>query len=477
MARKRRLAAEQRADAVVAKKPGTRAKNPPKLRLHPMHQHDGSVPDRPIDWSANARIREELSQKMLTSLLSVLVLPTGVGKTIASLQAFDAYRQKVGREVPVTVIAPPKVVKDGNWLRAVQAFNDQHPDRVIDPVMIETPQRLMNIMAHDETKKVLNKEMGRHGVFIVDEVHMFANPTSKQTKALGKFPYLRKIGLTGTPLTNDPIMDQISYLVLAGKYNSKTAFLRESGLDSLQDQYGRFLVYDKKTNRVNRRLWPYYDVMREELSEIIYSPDVDLSNLTMPDVYEHLRVVEGDDESAARWRSLMKAKREGAFESSADYLMAVTETLMTDERRLDALVELVRRPEAHQPLVFFTHRVTRDAIAARFEAEGIAFGERSGAADTMDLSKPDPVLVQYQSGGTGVEMPDSTMSVFYENQFSYILLRQAQGRNVRRGREQRVDQYHLVADNPFDFKVFDNLQSRGELNQRMLDDILESISE
>lgn len=475
MARRRAQAAQKRAADAAERpvRPASAAKAP-ALHLYPMRGYTGPVPDRPIDWAANETLAGELSQRVSANLLNVLVMPTGFGKTIASLQSYDRYRSLVGHEVPLTVLAPSAVVKDGNWAKAIQAFNNEHPDRLIDPVMIESPRRFMNICAHKETKKKFSDAMGRKGVFIVDEVHQFKNPTAKQTKALSRFPHLRKIGLTGTPLTNDPIMDQISYLILAGKYTSKTEFMRETRLDKFVDMYGRITIYDKDTNTVNSGAWPYYDTMLSEISEIIYRPDVNISDITMPDVVETVNMVPESPDLNAKFRSLSQAKSKGAFETSVDYLMSALETLLTDEVRLDALVELVTKPGVHQPLVFFQHRVAADAIAERFAAEGITFSERSGHRNNVDLTSPDPILVQYQSGGTGVEVPDSTMTVFYENQRSYVMLRQAKGRNVRRGRTHTVEHHHLVAYNPFDYSLFDNLSKHGELNEQMMIDILEA---
>lgn len=475
MAQKRARAASDRAEAAATRTvrdPSTA--KAPDLRLYPMRQHNGAVPDRPIDWRSNDALSEDMAERVRGSLLTVLVMPTGFGKTLASIQSYDRYRQSVDHEVPLTVLAPSAVIKDKNWPKAIQAFNNEHPDRPIDPVMIESPRRFMSICSNAGTKKKFSSEMGRHGVFIVDEIHQFKNPTAKQTKALAKFPHLRKIGLTGTPLTNDPIMDQISYLILAGKYSSKTAFLRETGLEKFVDMYGQITIYDKQNNTVNTGAWPYYNVMLREIARVIYRPNVDISDITMPDVVENMYAVAESEELNARWRSLSKARRDGAFESPADYVMSALETLLTDEARLDALVELVRRPGVHQPLVFFQHRVAAEAISRRFTEEGIAFSERSGQCNTVDLSSPEPILMQYQSGGTGVEVPDSNMAVFYENQRSHMMLVQAKGRNVRRGRDHRVERYHLVAYNPFDFKLFQNLEKHGELNDQMMLEILDS---
>lgn len=473
MAKKRSDAADERVAKKAVSKPRTTKSNPPTLRLYPMRTHNGSVPDRPIDWSANNELSEGLAQRVQNVRLTVLVMPTGFGKTIASLQSYDAYRSLVGEDVPLTILAPPGVIKDGNWLRAIQAFNDEHPDRIIDPVMIESPRRFLNIYEHKSTKKTFLQEMGRNGIFIVDEIHEYKNPTAKQTKALSRFPHLRKIGLTGTPLTNDPVMDQISYLVLAGFHNSKTAFMEESGLDNFVDHWGQLTIYDKENNTVNGAAWPYYEVLLRDVSKIIYKPDIDISDIAMPDVTDKVHSLDRSELLDGRWRSLAKANRDGAFASQTDFLIAAMETLMIDENRLDALVKLLRQDNAHQTLVFYENHVARDAIAQRLETEGIAFSDRSGQLNTMDLSRPDPILIQYGSGGTGIEIPDSTMTVFYQNQRSYTRLIQAKGRNVRRGRTHNVEHHHLVAFNDFDYALFQNLSDRGELNEKMMIDILE----
>lgn len=471
-----RQAAKQRrmqAQAVVKPTAKNSAKKPPKLSWYPMESHDGSVPDKEIDWNSNTDIASEVSERMRQKNLSLLVMPTGFGKTVMSLLAFDRYRQQVGRDIPLIVVAPPKVLSSKSWHRAIQVFNNTFPDRRIDPVMMESYQRLTSMIEHPGTKREVLKAMKPDGVLIVDEFHHYKTPTSKRTKALKKLNMFKILGLTATPLTNDPVMDQISYLVVSGQYNSKTEFYRVSGLDHHLDLWGNPAIYDKRSNRVNETTWPYYRVMVEQFHDIMYAPNVDISDVTMPEVDAQMVFLDESEELDAKWSSLCQQKSKQAFETPVDFMMSVVDMLMTDPSRLDRLVELVTGDDVVQPLVFFQNTSAKEAIAERFDREGIGYQVVDGSSDqAVDTSRRDPVLIQYQAGGAGIEFPDSNVTVFYQNQYSFSQLQQARGRNVRRGRDHTVRQYHVVAQNMFDMMVFDRLSNREEVKESVMADLL-----
>lgn len=314
--------------------------------------------------------------------------------------------------------------------------------------------------------------MGAHGVYVLDEVHGYKNPTSKRAKKLQKTPHLRKLGLSATPFTNDRIMDSASYLIMAGFYRNKTDFINSNCLQHFFDDFGRLQIFDDD-GRVLPVLWPDYGRFQEQLSRILYRPSVDINVIGMPDVSGHLVQLDHSDDLDADMRSLAKAYRDRMFDSVTDVRLAQIERLNGDKTRLDKLVEIVTAEDVVQPLVFYWHNVTREAIERAFTDAGLQWQVISGsdAVSDVDFNSACPLLVQYQSGSEGIEMKLSNCSVFYENPSSYVKLEQARGRNVRRGMSHAVSHWHIVADDPFDRELFERMERREELDNEMLDEI------
>ena len=80
--------------------------------------------------------------------------------------------------------------------------------------------------------------------------------------------------------------------------------------------------------------------------------------------------------------------------------------------------------------------------------------------------------MQYNAGAEGVEFLNSNVSVFYENQYSYSRLKQAQGRNVRRGMTQEIHQYFIVNNNWYDNEIFERAYNQQEIINRTLEEIV-----
>ena len=190
----------------------------------------------------------------------------------------------------------------------------------------------------------------------------------------------------------------------------------------------------------------------------------------MPNVVNHLHQVKPGPTLNHDLLSLGKAYRKRAFDTVTDYRQEIINRIYSDETRLDTLVDILNGDNVVQPLVFYWHVNTRDAIVERLDKEGISYQEMSGEFSIRDIdqSRTDPILIQYQSGGAGVEFKNSNTTVMYENQYSYTQLTQAKGRNVRRGMEGTVNLHFLVCEEHFDRNVFEVVQTRGEVADEVL---------
>lgn len=463
--REENKAARTPVSAVNKKKPE------PEINFYPMEKYHGPSFDH-IVWGANTDISDVMVRRATDEKLTILKLPTGLGKTALAVETMGKLQERAGEQIPFVVIVPKQVLVKHGWHKTIAAWNKAHPTNIINPVTIEAPDRFANILDNAKSLRKLLAKMNDNSVVVIDEVHNYKSPTGKRAKKLSRLSKFHKLGLSATPLTNDAITDSISYLVMSGRYNSKNDFLIKSGLDQFVGKYGAYMVYNKD-GAVNSFLWPYYEVMIEEMSDIVYSPSVNMDEIDMPNVKAELVQLPHDENLSANMKSLLKAYKRRAFDSPVDYMMAMIETIANAETRLDKLIDIISQPGVKQPLIFYWHNSTLNALETQLQKEGMTYQIISGAhpADQVDLSIDAPILIQYQSGSEGIEMPLSNTSVFYQNQNSYSRLKQAKGRNVRRGNSHTVTQYTLLADHQFDNTIFERLVQRQETSMAMLAEI------
>src|SRR5699024_9533989 len=166
---------------------------------------------------------------------------------------------------------------------------------------------------------------------------LFPYTTLFRSKQMQKIPHLTKIGLSATPLTNNHVVDGVSYLVLNRDFANKTRFYNETGLKDRLDQYNQPDIYDPD-GRVNPHIWPYYTTFVRQLADVIYTPDVSRMDADMPNVVNHLHQVKPGSTLAHDLLSLGKAYRKRAFDTVTDYRQEIINRIYSDETRLDTLV-------------------------------------------------------------------------------------------------------------------------------------------
>lgn len=468
----RRRAQDKKESSRRESQTAPREKKQPDLRLYPL-DNSAFEPFTHIKWGANRDIAEAVLSRLETDRFQLLQLPTGTGKTAIAVELLGLEQARLGKKLPFIVVASRAIMDRGSWQRTIKSWNAAHPDTILEPVMLETFDRFANILDDRRTLVQTLKLMGKDGIVVLDEVHNYKNPMSKRSKKLRRLKQLRRVGLTATPFTNDSVMDGCSYLIMNGMYNSKSKFIQGHNLEHLIGMHGELLIYDPDTHRISQDRWPSYQRFVDELSQVIYSPDIDMSDITMPTVNSRLIQLPNDIVLTANLYSLRDAFRVGAFDSATEYTLEIVKAIGESKVRLNALIELLKQPGAIQPLVFYWNTDVLAAIESRLQSEGISYQIISGAhsAAEVDFDRDDPILVQYQAGSEGIEMPRSNLTIFYQNQNSASRLEQAKGRNVRRGNSHRVSQYSLVSDCRFDQIVFERLSDRLDTSMQVLSDI------
>ena len=475
-----RKAEERRALATAPRPKARKAAKP--LDVYPLDSYTYRHTQDSIDWSNpfTSSLAADLSKRLGSgdSLMQMLVMGTGLGKTAAAVSTMGAIARENGR-VDFVVVAPPAVVSGGGWQETICSWNAANPDVPLKPYAVTTFEKFANAVADPKQKVAIMRDLPADAILVLDEVHAYKNPTSKRSKQMQKLTRYRRLGLTATPLTNDVVMDAASYLILAGKYRNKTHFMQETGLDMYVDEFHRLPMYvrgPKGAMVLNGPLWERFVEIRAELADVMYQPDVETVDAEMPNVRDVVVQLPFSDSLDADMMSLSSAYRKRMFESATQLSLAMCERVCADPVRLGRCVSICSDPSVRQPLVFFWHKSTADVLTAAFSDAGMLVQILDGGHHMSDIdhSVTGPILVQYQAGATGVEFKNSNTSVFYENQYSYSCLQQAKGRNVRRGGKEQVTRYSLVSSTMFDQEVFARVADKEELNEESLAAIAEA---
>lgn len=460
----------------------TTATTDPHYETYPMRTYAGRI-DHNVYWPDTPQhVVAGLSQRITStedpenhSNLHVLTMPPGFGKTAISVAAAGEMQRHRKEKLPLVIVTAAPILKRETWQATVASWNAEHPENTLDPYLITSYTKFSNLLEDPNSVRVIKRLLRKHGLIIIDELHAYKNPTSKRSKQIQKLRDVHKLGVTATPINNDPVFDIGSYLILAGYYRNKTDFINRTCLQSHLDKWGNADVYTAG-GEVNVDKWPAYETLMEQMKQVVYAPSVEESAADMPNVSSEIIHIKDSDDLRRDIQSLSKAYEGRVFDSMMDYLNSLNERIYSDTSRLDEIARIVQQKYVKQPLIFYHHTQVKNAIVDHLNKHGIATREVSGdhSIAEFDNSFTGPVLIQYLAGGVGVEFKQSNTSVFAQNHRSFTVVEQARGRNVRRGMNHHVTHYYLVCEQEYDQTIFEKTSNREEVSYKILKEIIEA---
>jgi len=166
-----------------------------------------------------------------------------------------------------------------------------------------------------------------------------------------------------------------------------------------------------------------------------------------------------------------------------EYLSDLRKLIGSDLNHARTLAKLLMT-KPKQPLIFYHTNAEFDRIAFTLDKMGWDYKKINGHSDSNTMADVDKsninqaIVIQYKSGGSGIEFPQSNMTIFYGLQYSWGDTEQALGRNVRRGMSKDiiVDHVFIVATNPHDAKVFEALQKKKKFTEKFKEALAEDIN-
>lgn len=377
----------------------------------------------------------------------ILELGTGSGKTLISLQEYlDHHSQH-----PLLIICPNSKFREGGWDREV-AVIEKHYGVKIDYEVIPYSHLWTKRKVPKKPTYKTNDKLGDYkGRFIIfDEIHFVKNPTSERGKTAQLLIKNSKgfLGLSATPLSNG-WEDSMNYFIMFGMAKNKTSFIREyaSGLDHYYKPYGW-------KGDLLSPMWEAISIFRDKHDM------TDLPKLTLQDVYF---------KKSTRYSKILKDRIcEDIVYDTVPKLYAGLRQYANLKHKGEYLNELLEGT-SENVVVFYNFNTELDEIM-----KAIPKGKKVFIANGKGYSIPQKgkwgnvknsvSVVQYQSGGTGIEMQYAYTVVFFSPTYSYQDYEQSMGRVYRTGQEENVTAYLFKTRGTVETAIWKSLEKKKDFN-------------
>ena len=107
-----------------------------------------------------------------------------------------------------------------------------------------------------------------------------------------------------------------------------------------------------------------------------------------------------------------------------------------------------------------------EQLSAKLKAAGVKhgvwYGKKKDKFDDQDV-----MIVQYQSGGTGLNLQKFNTTIFLSPCYSFIDYTQAVGRTYRNGQAEKCTFYHLKAKNTIDSAIYEALGEKRDFDDKL----------
>nr|WP_113589806.1 SNF2-related protein [Staphylococcus aureus] len=448
-------------------------------------------------------VSERLYQRFLESnnKYQTLTLFTGFGKTAISIATAGLFANEKKKDINIFIIAPKRKLEEKSWEETVKAYNHQSVYKLNIMAQV-TPQGLLVADKNDKLRKKDIKAMRpsrqaqlqflkkwtaeieeTETIVLIDEVQNFKNPTAKTSKALVKLiENAISIGLSATPMPNGILEDGVAYLVYNGFYKNQSDFRKQHIPPMMYDKYYRPDVYTKE-RKIDPNRFLDLDTFYNRIKETTFVPDIAV-DFDMPNQQVHTISYDLEQATIELIQKQAKDYKERRYDSYMEYLADIKKSISRDISHVDKMKYIVKENADKQPLIFYETNAQLEAILRGLEEIGQPYKMLNGRPDSDsidDIDRDNPnqaIVIQYKSGGTGIEFKASRATIFFGLVYSWQDIQQAMGRNLRRGmaKDVYVNQWFLVATHAHDAKIYDVIERKEEFSEELLKKLAEDIT-
>jgi len=438
----------------------------------------------------------------------------GTGKTRTAIETIRTIYSRHERLLPTVIISP--VITLENWkseilkyskipessITVLKGTGDKKYKQALESsgIIITNYESLLNDNLFAYLKNFLS--IGA-SVLICDESHYVKSPTAKRTKcvlALAKVSQYRYI-LSGTPILNnaEDIWSQAFILDLGERFGDKfhrfkMKFFEDknAGWKSSSKHFPNWQLIKSTVPYFNEKLAEIsMSVKKSECLDIPPFVKTELEVEMSPRQKKHYNEMKEDfisyvSDEVACVSSIAIVKALRMQEIASGYMKLDTDEVVEfeDNPRMDALDELVDlHTPNHKIIIWSCFKQNHEMIARMLRKKKIEYvmltGNESAQQkfDAMDKFQTDSkvrVCIGSQAVGIGINLVESSMSIYYSRNFNLGHDIQSEARNYRAGSERHEAIYRIdmVAKDSLDKHVLQALTDKKSLSAQILRDFV-----
>ena len=373
----------------------------------------------------------------------IMAWETGTGKTVSAL----AHSQGYNPGLPILVLAPASKVRTQDWQREAEEYGLS-----LDNITVISYEKATRKASFNKWAKGAQPTWWQQWlidtpeyVLIADEVHKAKNPQSLTGKGVFALAVSAKqfIGLSATPLPNGWV-DVCNYGKIFGWWKNKTEFFKDYVITyQIPNQHWSKITGYRQKDKL-KSLW---DSVAQPLKK---ADALDLPKLR----YQGVHIPKSKTYDAVRKTRVYRAE---PLDNAPKLANGLRRTLIAD--RQVWLDDFLDGASGHT-VVFYNYIEEREAILEVIP-KGVTIYRQDGEKHEVP-SKPDwgelpdrsVTVVQYKSGGTGIEITYADKIVYMSPTYSYADFSQSIGRVYRAGQQLPVTAYLLHAKDTIDADIW-----------------------
>lgn len=432
-----------------------------------------------------------------------LTMFTGFGKTAISVATAGIYAVSQQQDINVFVIATKRKLEEGSWEETIKQYNDiakyklnimaqtTHESLLIadkndklrkKDIKAMRPSRQKELKFLSEWKKEAEETPT---IVFIDEVQKCKKPTRKKSKAVAKLLKSASIGIgiSATPMPNGILDDGIAYLIYNGFYKNKQDFNNQHIPKGMMDKYYRPAVYTKD-HRIDPNRFYDLEVFYNRVKATTFVPDV-VVDFEIPHQELHTHAYDLEQKTINDIYNISKQYKERRYDSFMQYLFDLKRAISTDNNHKKAMIKAIQENPDKQPLIFYETNAQLEKIEEGLQDIDMNYKIINGQPNSNKLKDIDEedvnqaIIIQYKSGGDSIGFKQSYLTIFYGLTYSWGDIKQAMGRNIRRGMpsDRTVKQIFLLATSSHDAKVYEVIERKEKFSDELLEELAEEISE
>ena len=425
-----------------------------------------------------------------------LFLDMGLGKTIITLTAINELKYNRFQIRKVLVIAPKKVA-EGTWSTEKDKWDHLKLLRI--STVLGSEKKRIKALNTPADIYIINRENvvwlveyyrnnWPFDMVVIDEFSSFKSNKAKRFKSLTwvRSHINRFVGLTGTPAPNG-LMDLWAevYLLDGGERLGKTITgYREKYFEP--NQRSREMIYSYSPKKGAN------EVIQDKISDICISMKAE-DYLELPDIiYDTIPVILDSKAKKAyeelEKQMLLQVDPETVIDVTSaaaltNKLLQLSNGAMYDENRevheihkckIEAFMELIEKLQGKPALVFYNFKHDLDRIMKALEKTKLRVRVYKTVEDqkAWNNKEVDILLAHPASAAYGLNLQEGgNHIIWFSLNWSLELYQQANKRLHRQGQKEKVIVHHLVSLGTRDTDVMLALESKGEVQDLLLESL------